>query len=395
MNWAKENLRPASFRGIEFKVAAHDAGSAKAVVVHEFPGRDKPYIEEMGRNARQFSIDAFLVGADYIDRRNALIDAIEEAGAAELVHPWLGTLRVHSLNFALRESSGELRMCRIAINFVEAGAPGAPDSKIDPSSSVDSAGRVMLDAAAESFAGVFADVAKPGVAAEGAATSWERVADKLSTFDLSGVASKAAAWQAKLEDVTDKVLEKLAEPGNFTDAVSDIFRSVYDAVGGRIELARLLLDVSRSELGRQHPLLYGGPDADAGDQALSRFVARNAAVEAARVSVLFDWDTYDDAYETRQAIVDVLEDVAADADDTTYQATQDLIAELVAGLPSPDANLPRLDTLTLMRTEPALVLAYQLYDSTARDAEIVARNHVKNPAFLPSQVALQVLVDVG
>lgn len=395
MSWGKDNLRPASFRGVEFKVASHDAARAKAVVVHEFPARDKPYVEELGLLAREYQVDAYLIGADYIARRDALLDAMDEEGPGELVHPWLGTLRVHGRATALHEGANEQRICRVLLTFVAAGASAPADARIDPKSSVNNAARVMLDAAEDDFAQVFVDVGKPGVAAEGAASGWERVAGKLATFDLSGVASKAAEWQAKIEDVSDQVLAQLEAPGDFTTAVRDIFGSLFDAFGSRVELVRLLLDLSRDEQSRRAPLLYGGADADAGDQALSSFIGRNAAAEAARISVLFDWDTYDDAYNTRQSIIGVLEDVGKDADDATYGRVQDLIAELVAGLPSPDANLPRLDTVTLARTEPALVLAYQLYDSTARETEIVARNRVRNPAFLPSQVALQVLVDVG
>ena len=42
------NLRPASFRGVPFKVMDSDDGRGRATVIHEFPMRDQVYVEDLG-----------------------------------------------------------------------------------------------------------------------------------------------------------------------------------------------------------------------------------------------------------------------------------------------------------------------------------------------------------
>ena len=87
-------LRPASFRGVSFQVNGTDLGAGRRVQVHEYPQRDQPWVEDLGRATREIAFDGFLIGADYVDQANQLLAALETAGAATLVHPWLGSMQV-------------------------------------------------------------------------------------------------------------------------------------------------------------------------------------------------------------------------------------------------------------------------------------------------------------
>ncbi|EFB2151015.1 DUF4113 domain-containing protein [Escherichia coli] len=44
MTW-KDRLQDASFRGVPFKVEEESAGTGRRVETHEYPNRDKPYIQ--------------------------------------------------------------------------------------------------------------------------------------------------------------------------------------------------------------------------------------------------------------------------------------------------------------------------------------------------------------
>ena len=46
-------LNQASFRGVPFAVYGGDARFGRRLALHEYPGRDKPYIEDMGRSTRR------------------------------------------------------------------------------------------------------------------------------------------------------------------------------------------------------------------------------------------------------------------------------------------------------------------------------------------------------
>ena len=69
-------LRTASFNGVPFEVNAGSIVVGRRVVTHEFPQRDTPYSEDLGRAYRQFSLTGFVTGADYIEKARRLQNAL-------------------------------------------------------------------------------------------------------------------------------------------------------------------------------------------------------------------------------------------------------------------------------------------------------------------------------
>ena len=131
MAW-RDNLVDASFRGVGFQVDETEAPIAgRRVAVHEYPGRDEPFVEDLGRRTKRWSIEAFVVGDDYATVRDRLIDACDMPGAGELVHPYLGSLQVACTACSLTERTREGRMARFSLSFVEAGANQYPSNRVN------------------------------------------------------------------------------------------------------------------------------------------------------------------------------------------------------------------------------------------------------------------------
>ena len=57
---------------------------------HEFPGQDKPFIEDLGRRARQFVVRGYVIGVNYLLSKDALTAQCEKPGIGLLVHTSLG-----------------------------------------------------------------------------------------------------------------------------------------------------------------------------------------------------------------------------------------------------------------------------------------------------------------
>jgi prophage DNA circulation protein len=73
MTW-RTRMQPASFRGAGFLVEGHDGEVGRRLAVHEYPERDLPYAEDLGRKARVFKITGLVIGPDYMAQRDALLD---------------------------------------------------------------------------------------------------------------------------------------------------------------------------------------------------------------------------------------------------------------------------------------------------------------------------------
>ncbi|RBL67408.1 hydroxyacid dehydrogenase, partial [Pseudomonas sp. MWU13-2625] len=90
----RDELLPASFRGISFLVDRAAVSVGMKGQLHEFPQRDEPYFEQLGRQSNVHALTVWIMGDDGSERRDKFLEAVPTRGAGELVHPWLGRMQV-------------------------------------------------------------------------------------------------------------------------------------------------------------------------------------------------------------------------------------------------------------------------------------------------------------
>ena len=134
---------PAMFRNCRFHVETAVRESGRRIVAHEFPKRDVPYAEDMGRRQREFTVRGYIIvyprdgddvlqKKDYIPARDRLIAALETDGPAILQLPLLGILEVACTRYRITEESRLGGYCVFDMSFTEFGkapATGERDSK--------------------------------------------------------------------------------------------------------------------------------------------------------------------------------------------------------------------------------------------------------------------------
>ena len=157
MTW-KDRLQDASFRGVPFKVEEESAGTGRRVETHEYPNRDKPYTEDLGKITFRPSITAYVVGDDCFDQRDRLIDALNKPGPGTLVHPTYGELKVCvDGEVRVSTSKNEGRIVRFDLKFVEAGELSYPTSGAATAQTLMSSCSALDDCISDSFRGFSID----------------------------------------------------------------------------------------------------------------------------------------------------------------------------------------------------------------------------------------------
>jgi prophage DNA circulation protein len=126
--------------------------------------------------------------------------------------------------------------------------------------------------------------------------------------------------------------------------------------------------------------------------AVTGLLRASLVAEAATSASETDFATYDDAVVVRTALLDALDEEAATADDTIYQALATLRTAVVKDFASAE-SLPVLSSYTPSETLPALVVSYAVYGDADRADEIVTRNKVRHPGAVPGGITLKVLTD--
>lgn len=126
-------ILPASYRGAPFAVYNSDMGGGRRVAVHQYPGRDDPWAEDMGRAARRWRFRGFIVDGDVVFfggpiqlQRALLLAALEKGGSGLLTHPTLGALQASVVAFSIGEATDASRYSTVEIEFVESGQQQFP-----------------------------------------------------------------------------------------------------------------------------------------------------------------------------------------------------------------------------------------------------------------------------
>ncbi|QXH33113.1 DNA circularization protein [Pseudomonas muyukensis] len=440
MSTWRDQLHRASFRGVPFHVDSDSMPAGRRTQTHEYPQRDKPLVEDLGRVTREIKLAAFVIGEDCYFQRDNLLNALDKPGAGELVHPWYGRLTVTATDCSVSHERREGGMVRFDLVFVEDGEKGFPAGVPNTARQLEDSSESLLESAIARYKAAMAVVNRA----------------RLAVVALqNGVAGVQMAIASELRQLTGLVssVEALADmlinaPGNFAAMIRGQFASVGGSSrssgyrwgpssGGESvsleadpEFARTVAALpeaapefaSFAESGRaitgqveqarqlaNAPTPAGGADTAAVVTAARELVRDALIVLAVREAVAMP---VVQAPEPLTGFATLEQQVVAPIQRPEVPVTADVVALRdtlsdalwLAALASPVEHVERLEVVrnqvrahltevaragvrlaevTTRESLPAVVLAYQRYGDATRAEEIVMRNKVQHPGFLP------------
>jgi prophage DNA circulation protein len=392
----------ASFRGVPFLVDTSERSGGRRTLVHEFPLRDDPFVEDLGRRARKFPITGYVIGGDYLAQRDKLLAALEdEEGPGKLVHLYYGEKRAICDTYSVHEASNEGGMARFAITFCETPAQApAPAIEVDAAGAVASSADNALLAVDAELVEKMDPAGQPAFALASAETALRNAAAGLAAKlapaaqaaaqVAGGTAEFAAAVTQELAAMTGQVALITAQAASLVRRPADIvtaFRAAITALGDTAAAAPgavmdALVAAYATDLGPPAPTTTATRERElANQQALTGALRRVMALEAARLAPLVPYASIEDAIAARDEIAALLDDQAQGAGDTAYPALVTLRSEVLRAVPG--ANVfARVITVSRRVATPSLLLVYQLYGSVDLELDVIARNRIAHPGFI-------------
>jgi prophage DNA circulation protein len=233
----KANLRPASFRGIPFKIKRATTRVGRRVITHEFPFKDVPYTEDLGRGAREYTLEAHVIGDGHEDIRDQLIQAIEgnkEPGI--LMHPIFGAVRVvpGPIEHVFDNSEGNIEYFNFT--FLEAGENKYPSQLVHTRGNVEVAATGLKEALKSAFDETFKVQRLPGFVTQSAQSTHSRLITELQQVtEIAPTISKyKTAFQQSIKQLSSGTI--LASTSYYSatvqesmDALQGLFISTSDA----------------------------------------------------------------------------------------------------------------------------------------------------------------------
>lgn len=162
----REQMQPASFRGVPFQVETSSTPVGRRTQCHEYPLRDLPLVEDLGRATRRLQLTGFVIGDDCFQQRDALLAACDQTGAGELIHPYLGRLTVVLVECSISHERQAGGMVRFEMTFVETTNQNTPTVKANTAQSLSSANDQLKQSALERFNAAFSEIDRARIQAQ-------------------------------------------------------------------------------------------------------------------------------------------------------------------------------------------------------------------------------------
>jgi prophage DNA circulation protein len=413
MPW-QDRMGPATFRGVPFFIAQAELMGGRRTVTHEYPLRDVPFVEDLGRRARRLPVEGYVIGPEYFTSRDALIAALEEQGPGSLVHPYFGTRTVACSGYSVRSSAEEGGIARFAIDFEETESKAfAPSVLAAPGAAAGLSSERALTSVSKRFPGIYLPTSPP--------IPPSTVGRSLPAFSFTSIVGILHGAGAAITKHLTPVITSTQALASLRRMVDTLSTDATSLVRTPVSLATRLGEVFRSLLSMPSTARLGvdallrvydftpnvqRPDALTPTRATEQqnydatlhLVRSMVAIQAAQFAVAAatvaegGYDSYDDAIAVRDAVIALLDaEAAATTDDEVYGDLQELRTDVAAAVPGETRDLPQLVTVTPPVSVPSVVLAYQLYGSLALEADLLARNRIRHPGFVPGGRELQVL----
>lgn len=374
-----------------FEVESDDATFGRRVEVHEYPQRDMPYAEDLGRKARERNLTAFVIGDDYMTKRDALLAAFEKAGSGELVHPYYGRMVVTVTDVRVSHSFRDGGMCSFQISFVESGELAYPAAVNATSTQSLLAADVLETNAIDDFTENFSVDSLPEFAVTDAITEFN---EGLTSID-GALTSAGVVLSNPLSLLSDDLADLIRTPGQLATRFFGIFakgNAVLSQISGlgdinALNMLNALTTLRLTSLFSQRYIGGNTPTRARMEQnknAINTLVRQALITQSAGMVAAMPLPVYDDAIVIKNELLATIDAEIETANDETYLALKTLRSKTYADITARTQGAARIKNITPKEVTPALVLAYDLYEDTGRDGEIIERNKVRHPGFVPA-----------
>lgn len=456
MSWHGSILR-GSWRGVPMRVLSVSMSAGRRSVLHEFPAQTLPMVEDLGRATRRWTVEAVVVGPNYLAERDELRQALEKPGAGELTLPTIGLVTASLAEPAtFSERPDEAGLCRVSATFVEATSGLRVAVKVDPRATarqaIETARQTVTEAtvaeieaaqaAYESALGMpdALDAARESATpetvglvalpSEVSGSVLDAVSNALETAvaavesalqTLAAPVEAMAGIRARIREARASLETLAAAPDKAAEMVLDIVDEAVALAADASALSGWSIDTAARLLrlcavvtpDGASELIHGAPDpivAVAASPAPSALLdtLSSAAITRLRLAA---WtlavaeaalDTDCATSDSARALADAIDALSAAAIDARSDAdnanTERLaIAQAVAMtgrlLREVAVDLPRLTAYVPPTTAPAVLIAHRLYGDANRADEIARLNRLPDPLRVTGGQALEVLAD--
>ncbi|NVJ90881.1 MAG: DNA circularization N-terminal domain-containing protein [Methylocystaceae bacterium] len=424
-----DQYRQASFRGVEFHVKRSQRSAAHRVDVKEYPFKNDPLVTDMGLSPKKFDLSIYVLGDDALQRRKELEAAFDQTGSGILVHPTRGELTAQVEDVRDDEDFTELGVADFNVTFILAGNSKGPTATVDTKAAVITASQ---EAETVILNGYDLSLGIDELEAEATTDDLIESFNRISTMFQQGSDALRGGFASPLEQVdlsAIKAGDQIVGSGlQFAQTAFTVVRSGLVTARDPLSYVQSLIAQLAPNAGSLWNMLNGSsnPFADlltsprkysgsglfyarsnttenkAQDELFTQMFFDATIIEASNASADSNFSDLNQAVAIRDAIGNALKEAihATPSQDpiklsSRRSALRSLRTAVFRDITERSIALPKLVTHQTLQPETSRVLAYRLTGSLSEGQQMVSRNGITHPSFVPSAINLFIKKEVS
>ena len=362
---------PASWKGVPFHCDSTSDEFGRRGDLYEYPLSNTPGYKDLGRKARHFKVEGYLIGSDQVALTQAMVAAAESDEPGMLVHPMHGAQLVACVTLTTAaDYHKDKKRTKLSFEFVEANAPAAP---------------FMIGAALTTLF----DLGSAVVAAAGLYVAWfPSVADNVFALGISS--ALASLIRPAIDEDSYDAIDMLARGANAQSAAAyQTFGSVVDPINYGSATIRRIHDDAGTRLRAFNSAVVARtastsytPAVQAVSQTARLIAIRDFTISVAQAqyetvkAALDDLDFIMTVYDEEQAIA------TAVCNDALIAAIQSARAAAASAILSRNIRLPGIAEFQVDGLWPSVLVAHKLYADASRFEQVERYNPNMAPFWL-------------
>ncbi|MGY3571971.1 DNA circularization protein [Vibrio paucivorans] len=403
--------RDASIRGVMFYVKEIGGTSGRRAVPHAYPKRETGWTEDNGAVLGKQKVEGFCLGDNYLSQLADVLDALNQPGPCELVHPFWGRQRIQVGEVSHQLSTQYGGYATISFDVFEAGQKLFPSALVNTSDELKTSATQSRDSNIEEFDEQFDSEGLPSYAQDSLLDTLNSYNDALlqAVMQLPDLPDALSDWVDALDAFKQNLGSLIADPGELARQVTDLMYDVHDLVTTPPDALDVYTTVQSRIDGMQAYYEFDESGQNPIDEQTQRnnrlinqlytneLVIEQSIALSDSLSAMVtqqdysaSWSDSKGASEQASMVQTRIDDAAIQALDVdmtqSWRALRDTRVKLKRDVDERVLLLPQVRDVTPTTTIPVALLAYQETGSTESRDNIVKRNKLRHPSFIiPNQ----------
>lgn len=241
-----KNTIQAKFRGVPFFVKTETHEGGRKLAIHEYPGSDNRFVEDLGKRAGIFRVVGYVGGERSAQEAKRLVTALEDDTEGILEMSVFGILKVKPHTYSRTVNQTELGIIRFSIAFLVTDTSSTPKKAASSVETVASAAIAMLEKIQEWYA---ENYIVPEGAEEALVAGYDTVTQTTTIADKIRALGQDVDSVTKLSnDIRDNIADLIRDPIAYGASVFNegLLGTVFDTVLASREALSALSKLTRS-----------------------------------------------------------------------------------------------------------------------------------------------------